>query len=260
MKYTLIVILIGYSIGSPAIQEIFAHPHPEPEEEPVVQIIRPPQSPIEAHFSYEAMNLVPPDYAKRALSPITPGSRVKIAATIFNVNPAGAAIFRNPALYDYRWFHNDRFISGGRGLSAITIDVGRRARLEQTVRLQINDNRGNFVLSALIELPLAQPLVTVFRQRDVATALSESALIAEPNSTITLIAQPYFFSRGDPFLLDFSWEHQGMPIVGQAESPNVLIVTVPNIVGETRFEFSALVSDMDDPQEHAQRNFDIIVQ
>lgn len=216
-------------------------------------------APPVVHFSYEAVNLAPADYLNRALPPITPGSTVRIAATIFTINESGGTTFFDPAAYDYQWYLNSRFVAGGRGTAAVTVTVDRGGVSEPRVRLRLSDSRGNFIRDAEITLPLARPSVAVLRQAGGATALAETPLTAAKNSTLTLVAKPYFFSIPSADLLHFVWKQEGAPITGPITDPKILRIAVPADAEEKSWLFSIAVSDTSNPTENVQKNFNITV-
>lgn len=242
-RRTAIIVLSGFLFALPAVEHLSAQ-----------------QAPFDVHFSYEAENLAPADYRIRALPPITPGTRVRISASLLEISDAGGTTFLNPASYDYQWYHNERFVAGGKGTAAVTISVGRRATTAQTILLRIFDARGRFIQDARIALPLGQPTVALLRQSDGATALAETPLVAQPNTAVVLVAKPYFFSAPNLERLTFDWTYANNPITGPTEEPRVLRITIPELPEERPADFILTVANTDNRNELVRRNFTVTVQ
>ncbi len=215
------------------------------------------QEELEVHFSYQAMNLAPEEYISRALSPITPGSIVKISATIFKVDSKGRITFFDPKSYEYQWYHQNNFVAGGRNVSSVIITIGEGASDSQEILVRIYDNKKRFIKDAIIKLTVDKPTVVLLQNKNGATSLAETSLIAKPASTVTVEAKPYFFSI---YSLDFSWKYSGFPIENNPEEKNILKIKIPSNIDRRTHSFSLRVSNTNNPDEFVIKNFNIEIE
>jgi hypothetical protein len=241
MKYLLFTIFLLAFLSAPASHPMMA------------------QNTLKVHFSYEAANFAPSDYRIRALPPLTAGSSVKISGMIFYQNPNGELSISDPASYNYQWYHNNRFIAGGKGVSSIMITVSRRALKEEKVLLRLFDNKGKFLADFELRLPRSSPIVTIRNEVDGSIALREAPIFAKPNSTLTLIAVPYFFTQIEN--LEFVWRQQGERITQPFEDQKKLNIIIPsNPIRQKPILYSvSAVTRGISPPETAEKIFSITI-
>jgi len=151
----------------------------------------------------------PYNYQGRALP--SQGSKVFVQA-ITNISQGSASDFK------YSWFLDDVFQNSKSGYGKENFDfyTTRRSGTYHTIKLQIfNENRTIFEEKS-IEIPLAEPEITIISSLDL-------------NKNYTFNVRPYFFSIEKLTDLIFEWNIPGQePIISSEYNASILNLNIQN--------------------------------
>lgn len=215
------------------------------------------QSTNQVDLLWEASTHTPPFY--RGHSAVSPESEVKVVADAYLYDSRGAKI--SDAKLDFQWEKDGRAISSFSGLGGrllvFTADV---AGLAHEIRVTVSAASGESITREII-IPVNDPEILLYEDKPLTgiayhQAIADQFALNQPE--ITLVAEPYFFSREQikTKRLQFAWSLNDKPVVFDQARPNRLTLLAPaNNAGENRLGLN--ISNLDQVLQEASRRWTV---
>lgn len=219
------------------------------------------QGTLQVKFSYEAKNYAPMEYLTRAGTPITPASRLRVSVILWTEGTGGNISFKPSQDYVYRWYLNNNYVGGGKGVNAIDLTVPPAAIAPQDIRLSIEDLRGRKIAAAAQKIPLAAPTVGIFeRIGESYSHVSKTAFAVLPGNQISLAARTFFFSTAQD-ALSYKWTHEGRLVNNPLSDPSSFAIGIAtSSPSSAQDRFGIEIVNIQKPAEMVSRAFTIYTQ
>lgn len=208
----------------------------------------------EIDLLWSADTYMPPFF--QGHSAATPGSTVRVAA----LAPSGAGA---TGRWQFRWWRNGQFLTqasgAGRDLLTFTVDDNNR---EEKIVLRLNDQNGQLLTEKTLSIPIGQPRLVLYENSPLtginyAQAIGAGYTLVKPE--LALLAEPYYFSRGDAAgkRLEYAWQLNDRKLTANANDGRSVTFGLPSSGGAGENLVTLSVENPNNILQTARRAFNI---